>query len=230
MKLTLLRNDRNVPAGHLERVARERRVTIDLVRLDAGDDFPDVDDVEAVGVLGGAMGAYDTDRFAYLVAEKGWLATAVGEGVPILGLCLGCQVLADALGGSAHLADIPEVAFEPLDVLTDDVVVRNLATAPSLAMHRDTWTLPPGGRLIARTSRYPQAFRFGSALGIQTHPEVTPAIVKRWIEDPSSEALVRAAGVTGGQVLEWIVGEASAIASTADSLFGAWLDEAAVER
>lgn len=230
MKLTVLQNDPDVPAGHLERVAVAGHVMVDLVRLDEGGRLPDVNDVEAVAVLGGEMGAYDTDRFPYLASEKEWLAAVARERVPILGLCLGCQLLADALGGRAYLADVPEVAFEPLDVLTEDLVVGILASAPSLAMHRDTWTLPPGADLIACSSRYPQSFRFGSTLGIQTHPEVTPAIAMGWINDPRTDALVRAAGVTRSRVRDWVVEGSDDIAATADMLFGAWLAEAGAGR
>lgn len=225
MRLTIIRNDPGVPAGHLERVCRERSIGIDCVNLDAGDPLPGIGDVDAVAVLGGEMGAYDTDRFPYLDDEKHWLVSATTAGVPVLGLCLGCQLLADALGGSAHLADRPEVAYDVLEVV-DDPVVGPLGARPSLAMHRDTWTLPPGGTLIAWNERFPHAFRLGPVLGIQTHPEVDPDILRGWLDHPGTEAMLEAAGADADELQMEVTAAEADIATTADLVFGAWLDEA----
>lgn len=221
-----MRNDPECPPGHLERVARAHGVEIEVVALDAGDALPDVASVEAVAVLGGEMGAYETDRVPYLVAEKAWLADLVSAQVPVLGICLGCQLLADALGGRAYLAARPEVAFTTLEVVAPDPVVDVLARVPTLAIHRDTWTLPPGGRLIARSDRFPHAFRLGSALGVQAHPEVDPEIVGVWADDPSIVPFLAADGRTTDDLTSWVADHEDSTAAAADELFGAWIREA----
>lgn len=227
MKLTVVRNDPECGSGHLGRVARAKGIDVDVVALDAGDPLPDPTEVEAAAVLGGEMGAYDVDRFPFLANEKAWLADLVDADVPVLGICLGCQLLADVLGGSAHLAEAPEIAFTTLEVVEPDPVVDVLGRVPSLAIHRDTWTLPPGGTLIARSDRYPHAFRLGSALGIQTHPEVDEDIVGVWTANPKIVPFLAADGKTTGDLTSWIEGNAALIAATGDELFGAWFDEAA---
>lgn len=227
MKLTILRNDPLVPAGHLDRVARDRCVDVTTVELDAGEQLPAFDEVEAVAILGGGMGVYDTDRYPHLIAEEQWIATAARRGVPMLGLCLGCQLLADALGGSAYLAPTPEVAFEAIDLVTDDAVVGHLGRADVLMMHRDTWDLPEGGRLVARSRRYPQAFRIHNALGVQPHPELTAATAEAWLEHPGSVDLLAGAGVAGHELSVRLERSAPVIAATADAFFGAWFDEVA---
>lgn len=227
MRLTVVRNDARVPAGHLDRVAGDRGIDVRTVMLDAGGALPSLDDIGAVAVLGGGMGAYDTDRHAYLVDEKRWLASAANEGVPILGLCLGCQLLADALGGRAYLADVPEVAFAPIELVVDDPVVQHLSEGPVLAMHRDTWDLPDGAVLVARSPSHDQAFRFLNVLGIQPHPEVTPATARSWLTDHGSEDILSGAGVAGRDMADSVDAAAAEIASLADAFFGAWLDEAA---
>ena len=70
MRITVLRNDASVPMGHVERVARDRSIAIDLVALDAGDPLPSVDAVSAIVVLGGSMGAYDDDEYHRFKDER----------------------------------------------------------------------------------------------------------------------------------------------------------------
>jgi len=226
MKITVLRNDPDVPPGSLLRVAADREVDVDVVALDAGDALPDISEVEAVVVLGGEMGAYDTDLYPYLADEKAFLRSAVDRGVPVLGLCLGCQLLADTLGGSAYLAPVPEVAFAPMDGVAKDPVVDVLTTEPTLMMHRDTWDLPPGGVLLARSTRYNQAFRLGSALGIQTHPEVDADIVASWFAHASGVDLAHQAGADPARVLAAVVDDMATVDAVADRFFGAWITEA----
>lgn len=225
MRVTVIRNDPDVPPGHLARVCRERGHDVDVVALDAGEALPPVGSVRAIAVLGGEMGVYDTDIHPYLELEKAFLVDAVEREIPVLGLCLGCQLLADALGGAAYLAPGPEAAFDVLDVVVEDAVVGILGSRRSLALHRDTWDPPPGGTLIARSDIYNQAFRMGSALGIQTHPEATPAIVAEWLADRSGRELVISAGASPEGLLEAIEAASHEIALTADAVFGAWLDE-----
>lgn len=226
MKVTVIRNDRNVPPGHIERVVRDRGHVFELIRLDEGDELPNRDDVEAVVVLGGEMGVYDADTYPFLTEELAFLRAAVEGDVPVLGVCLGCQLLAESLGGSAYLADSPEVSFAPLPAEIDDGVVRALALGPTLTIHRDTWDLPPGGTLVARSDRYNQAFRLGSALGIQPHPEADEVIVESWLTTQNGKNLARSGGMDASDLLTAFRSAAGEVSDLADDFFGAWLAEA----
>lgn len=225
MTITVLVNDAHVPAGHLARVARKRRIPLDYVRLSAGDVLPDPAGVEAVVVLGGEMGAYDTDVYPYLLPERQFLEAVVALGTPTLGICLGCQLLADALGGSAYLADAPEYHLGPIEVLETDVVAEQLASGPAFALHRDTWALPPGATLVARTTGFNHAFRFGSALGVQSHPELTEETLSVWLATPEGVELATAAGTDGATVLREFSDAANETRRVATRFFGAWFDE-----
>jgi GMP synthase (glutamine-hydrolysing) len=227
MTITVLKNDVDVPPGHLERVAVRQGIEMRVVRLYAGDPLPDPRSVDSVVVLGGEMGAYDTERFPYLAEEKRFLEEVVSLGVPVLGICLGCQLLADALGGSAYLADVPEYHLGPIETIGSDPVVDTLGAGPSIALHRDTWVLPPGGRLLGRTEGFNHAFRFGSALGVQPHPEVTSDTLASWLDSPEGEALALAAGTEAARVIADFLNVEAGTIDVADRFFTAWFDEAA---
>jgi GMP synthase (glutamine-hydrolysing) len=160
------------------------------------------------------------------VDEKRFLVAAVAEDIPILGVCLGCQLLADALGGEAYLAATPEVEIGPLLATAQDPVVDVLTNGPTFTIHRDTWDIPPGGTLVARSRMYNQAFRFGSALGVQPHPEADASIVEAWLSHERGSAVVGAAGGDPDAVLADFHAVAEEVSRLADEFFGAWLEEA----
>ncbi len=140
-------------------------------------------------VLGGQMGANDTAEYPFLAREIGWLQTAVRRQLPVLGICLGAQLLARALGGRVVRNPVPEIGWLPV-ALTEagaaDPLLRHLApTATVFQFHQDTFDLPAGATLLAQSAacRH-QAIRVGGrAYGVQFHPEVTPGILAGWRED-----------------------------------------------
>ena len=154
----------------------------------AGTDLPDPESYAAVVVMGGAMGAYDDEAHPWLGGVRDLLRTAVGAGVPTLGVCLGGQLLAGALGGQVRPGDEgPEVGpglVAKRDTAASDPLFGLVPFTPDvLQWHFDVVTeLPAGSTLLASSTRYPhQAFRVGEAAwGIQFHIETDPATVRRW--------------------------------------------------
>jgi GMP synthase (glutamine-hydrolysing) len=172
------------------------------------------------------MGAYEESEHGFLAPEKELLRHAVAGNVPVLGICLGCQLLADALGGRAYAAGEMEVMFAPLQLIgpgNADPVVRMLAE-PVLSFHGDTWDPPPGSTVLAVSARFPHAFRLGSALGIQPHPEISSSIARRWFARFSEEKL-EASGVDRDTVLAEMAAAEAANAERGTRLFAAWLAE-----
>jgi GMP synthase-like glutamine amidotransferase len=138
---------------------------------------------DALIVLGGPMGCMDDDRAQWLPAVRSLLRTAVDDGVPTLGICLGAQLLAAATGGYVQKgADGPELGLSRVDVVQPDNLLP-AGSMPVVQWHFDAITsLPPGADLVASSERYEvQAFRLGEvAWGVQFHVEATPEMVAEW--------------------------------------------------
>jgi GMP synthase-like glutamine amidotransferase len=191
----VLEHDQDAPAGLLGAWARERGVALDVVP--AGAPIPDPATRPFVVSLGAEGSAYD-DTLPWLAAERAALDRALAVGVPILGICFGGQHLARALGGVVAPADRAEVGWLDVESLAPDVV----PNGPWLQWHRDCFTVPPGAELLARSPVCAQAFGLGPHLGVQFHPEVTPAIALDWgtsypgsvLEGGTTLAAVRAGG------------------------------------
>jgi GMP synthase (glutamine-hydrolysing) len=142
----------------------------------------------ALVVLGGAMNADQTDRYPFLSSVRRALRVATDEGVPVLGICLGAQLLARALDAAVVPSPEVEVGFFPLrttDASESDPLLSAYRDGDLVFQwHRDTFDLPAGATLLLTSDRVPhQAFRFGDLTwGVQFHLEVTRAAVHRWVD------------------------------------------------
>lgn len=229
--ITVLHNDAEVPPGYLSAALEPRRMPWQLIRLDEGEPLPEIEEVGGVVALGGLMGAYDVVAYPYLEAERQFLADCVAANVPVLGVCLGAQLLADALGGRAYLADTPEADFAPIGLTRAgalDPVMKTLAGRTVLRLHQDTWDLPPGGTVLADGGGFQQAFRFGSAVGIQPHPEADPEIVAGWLSHEAVRELAHRAGTDPDELMWAVAASRVEGEETAAMFFDAWLNESRV--
>ena len=164
-----------VQAGTLRSWALDRGV--EILPGVAGTDLPDPRTVDAVAVLGSPEGAWD-DRVSWLAAEIAYLESAIAAGTPVLGICFGGQILARVLGGTAHPpSGRHENGWRTLVTEAPDVVVEG----PWMEFHFDTFTTPPQAQRLAYSANCDQAFRCGPHLGVQFHPEITPAEFETWV-------------------------------------------------
>jgi GMP synthase (glutamine-hydrolysing) len=178
----VLEHEADAPVGLLGDWAAQRGIALEVVGTEGP--LPDPAGRPFVVSLGSEASAYD-DAVSWLAAERAVLARAMAGGVPILGICFGGQHLARTLGATVGPASRPEVGWLEVETLAADVV----APGRWLQWHRDAFTLPPGAELLARSEICAQAFRRGPHLGVQFHPEVTPAIALGWARDyPESMA------------------------------------------
>ncbi len=218
--------------GVFSEVMRERDVEQVAVELDEGETLPDWREFDAVLAMGGPMGAGDDADHPWLAAERELVREAVAAGRPFLGVCLGVQLLAAALGARVYPAERPEVgllAVELTDEGRDDPLFAGLDELPvTLQWHGDTFELPDEAVRLARSPMAEnQAFRVGErAYGIQFHLEVTGEMAGEWGQVPAYQrSLAVALGDERGVAF---IGEAQRRADemhpAARRLFANWLE------
>lgn len=180
-------------------VLHARGYRVRTVRLWEGEPCPgDPDGLGALLVLGGDMDSDDKERYPFLADEVALLRRCVAAGTQVLGLCLGAQLLAEATGGRVDHGE-PEIGY-PVIHRTDagraDPVLAALDDGtPAFNGHRDYVTPGQGSVVLARSAACPvQAFRTGTALGLQFHPEIDAELVAGYVAVPEVRAYLRGAG------------------------------------
>jgi GMP synthase-like glutamine amidotransferase len=151
------------------------------------------DDADAIVVLGGAMHPDEEERHGWLVPELEYLAERLERGTPMLGVCLGSQLIARAAGARVFRASEPEVGWLPVEVTEAAAADPVAASLPqrfdAFQWHHYTHELPEGAVELARSAVCTQAYRLGRAWGVQFHPEVRGEQVETWLgEDPDDVA------------------------------------------
>lgn len=183
---------------------RAEAAPMEVVRCHLGEPPPtSADGFSALVVMGGPMAAYDDAGFPTRRHELALLGEALAVGLPVLGVCLGAQLLAAAAGGRVRPGNGLEVGWAQVD-LTDEAARDPLfggleGPLEVLHWHGDTFDLPAGVVHLASSTRYAnQAFRVGPvAWGLQFHLEVTPAAVDAFLSAMPDDAAAASGGVVG---------------------------------
>ena len=170
------------------------------VDVPAGEALPDhLDEVAGLLVLGGTMSAVDPRTHGWMPRELGLLEQAVANEVPVFGVCLGAQLLGEALGGDVRRRAVPEVGYLALTRTAagreDEVVAGWPDGARAAFVHEDeVRTLPPGAVTLLTGSDGDAAWRLGSALAVQFHPEVTGDQLAGWLDNGLLDHILERAG------------------------------------
>ena len=152
---------------------------------------PHLERYEALIVLGGPMNADQINTYPNLLTEVEIIREAVEDGMSVLGICLGAQLLAKALGGSVSRNEVREIGWCDVEMteagLKDPVLAAFARTQEVFQWHEDGITLPSGCELLASSAASPvQAFRFGDhAYGFQFHLEANRPLIERWLSVPA---------------------------------------------
>lgn len=134
--------------------------------------------------MGGGMNIYQDRDYPWLPAERKLIASAIAARKTLLGVCLGAQLIADALGGRVTQNPVKEIGWFPIRWVARPALLANFPEECLVFhCHGDTFSLPPGARLLARSEGCAnQAFLFGDCvIGLQFHVEVTPEVARSFV-------------------------------------------------
>ena len=228
MRALVLQHVTAEPCGLIGDSLARRGIALDVVAIHAGARVPaTIGAHRALVVMGGPMGVYEADRHPHLRDELALVAEASQHGVPILGVCLGSQLLAAALGARVAPSGGQEIGWHPVRTSMDAHDDRLFAHAPSTFTpwhwHGDVFDLPVGAVSLASSARTAhQAFRHGNSWGILFHLEATHAIVDGMIDGFGDEA--RAHGVDVERLAREADAALAALAKVAARVFDAFAD------
>jgi GMP synthase-like glutamine amidotransferase len=181
---------------------RNSKWQLETIDLGNGEKLPsDFNNIEAVIVLGGPMNANEEDRFPFLKEEDIFIKQAIKREMPILGICLGAQLLAKATSAKVRKAKKKEIGWYKVRLTEDgksDQLFKDLDVELDVFQwHEDTFELPDKAVLLATSNICRnQAFRFSkNAYGLQFHIEVTPDMIKAWIKEYADDEETRSINI-----------------------------------
>jgi GMP synthase (glutamine-hydrolysing) len=212
-------------AGTLGPVLEERGVR--LTYLQAGvDDLSPAVDADLLVVLGGPIGIYEIDRYPFLKEELTVIEKAVKKGIPVIGICLGCQALAAVLAARVYPGKQAELGWDTLTLTGEgkDSPLGVLEGLHILNWHGDTFDLPSGATRLASTTLTPnQAFAYGpKVLALQFHVELPERDMERWLIGHTLELAKN--NVNLATMREETARYAPAVNEASRKLFNDWLD------
>ena len=188
LSVLVFQHDPHDGPGYLGEALLQRGARLTIIRLDEDEAVPDPSAYDMLLVMGGVMNVYQEDKYPWLVEETHAISRAVEAGKAVLGVCLGGQLLAKALGAQVHLGAATEIGLTQItltEVGKSDPLFEDLPELEAVEWHDDTFDIPSGAVVLARSEGCAhQAFRFGPcAYGLQFHPEVSPMMLAEWIKE-----------------------------------------------
>lgn len=193
MSVLILQHAEVEGPGLVEEELRREKIPYQVLILKPDAHFPNLDDLTHIVILGGPMNVYEEDRYPFLKDEDLFIKEAIQRGKFVLGICLGAQLVAKALGAKVPNSPIKEIGWYDVSLTKigsmDPLFSHLPKTFSVFQWHEDTFEIPHSAILLATSSLVPnQAFRYGdNAYGLQFHIEVTQTMVREWMETYEEE-------------------------------------------
>jgi GMP synthase-like glutamine amidotransferase len=179
--------------GLMEPLLKKKKIPFQVLNLQTGTHLPKLDDLTHIVILGGPMNVYEEDQYPFLREEDLFIKEAIQKGKSMLGICLGAQLIAKALGARVFKAPVKEIGWYDVSLTRigsrDPLFSCLPKTFSVFQWHGDTFDIPRSAKLIATSHSVPhQAFRFGgNVYGLQFHLEVTKEMIHEWMETYNEE-------------------------------------------
>jgi GMP synthase (glutamine-hydrolysing) len=205
--------------GNLKKLFESDGYKIKTVNVKKDDIPHDPEQYAAIVILGGYMSVYE--NLPYLNKEQQLIRNAKQHQVPLLGICLGSQLIAQALDGRVYKAEQKEIGWFDVTINNEGMndIFKGIANnnMKVFQWHGDTYELPNSATLLASSDLYPQAFRIDNTIGILFHLEVTPEMIQKWIDNYGPE--MKEAGVTADVILNGKKAEFESLANNCEVVY-----------
>ena len=177
--------------GNLSRLFESDGYNISLLNAQKDSIQTEINSYSGIIILGGPMSVYD--NYDYFKDQQKLIKKAVDIQIPILGICLGSQLIAESLGGTVYPGNLKEIGWYNIEITENgsrDIFngVKSLKNKV-FQWHGDTFHLPKSAVILAKSDTYVQAFRINSAIGIQFHIEINESMIEEWVKIYSKEVL-----------------------------------------
>jgi GMP synthase-like glutamine amidotransferase len=179
--------------GSIEAWLKSKQYTISCSKLYESSSLPEIEQIDLVIVMGGPMGVNDEDDYPWIAQEKEFIRDVISAGKPVLGVCLGAQLIASTMGARVYKNSETEIGWFPIQSVSSSS--SSLLGLPSSVevfhWHGETFDLPSGATLLASSEGcVNQAFQLGaSVVGLQFHLETTPESARELVENCRDELI-----------------------------------------
>jgi len=196
MHVLIIKNIKSEGPGTIEDFLKEKGAEYDILEIfDCKAEIPDLRKYSHLVIMGGPMSVYEIDDHSYLNFETAMIRVFIKSNKPVLGICLGAQMIAYALGAKVYKGNVEELGWDKVEITEEginDPVISNIAVENShqaevFQWHGDTFDLPVKAVRISSSDGYKnQAFRYkNNVYALQFHIEVKPDMIEEWFSNKS---------------------------------------------
>ena len=188
MSILFVQHVDNEGPGHFKQVLEDQEVPFLVLKAFSSMKYDLPSSCSGVIILGGPMNVYDESDYPFLREEKDFIRELIRQEIPLLGICLGAQLIAQAAGGKVFKADKKEIGWDEVNVSTegeDDLILKGLPKVFQVFQwHEDTFSIPPQGKRLLTAAGCPnQGFKVGTrCYGIQFHLEADAEMIAGWLQ------------------------------------------------
>jgi GMP synthase (glutamine-hydrolysing) len=198
MSVLICKNIETEGPGTIEDFLKTRDIASTVLELSRGEDIPDASGFDTLVMMGGPMSVNDEEMYPYIRREEILVRDFIAQDKKVLGICLGSQIIAKALGSRVYTGDEKEIGWYDIDISMEglgDKRMKNLAANPQTGdiskkfkvfhWHGETFNIPDGAVKLASSELYPhQAFRYGrNTYAFQFHIEVKKTMIYGWLKN-----------------------------------------------